>query len=81
MSGIPEENQEQSSLGNMTRRGFIAKAGAVAAGGVLAGGALAATAGAKEAVSAEAPLPWPWVRLDPQEAGERAFQTYHEKGG
>ncbi len=81
MSEIPEEKQEQGCSRNMTRRGFIATAGAVAAGGVLAGGALAATAGAREAVSAEAPLPWPWVKLDPQEAGERAFQTYHEKGG
>jgi hypothetical protein len=26
-------------------------------------------------------LPWPWKKLDPMEAGRRAFNYYHEKGG
>ena len=26
-------------------------------------------------------LPWPWKKLDPMEAGRRAFLSYHENGG
>jgi hypothetical protein len=63
----------------LSRRNFIATAGAVAAGGVLATGAMPNFAAAKPVDPG--PLPWPWVKLDPQEAGERAFLTYHEKGG
>ncbi len=82
MKRHPEENQECLSRSGLTRRSFIAAAGMVAASGALAGGALADLGGAKSKASAEAPpLPWPWVKLDPQEAGERAFKTYHEKGG
>ena len=27
------------------------------------------------------PLPWPWVKLDPREAGRRAYRAYFEKKG
>jgi hypothetical protein len=27
------------------------------------------------------PLPWPWVKLDPMEAGTRAYRSYLEKKG
>ena len=27
------------------------------------------------------PLPWPWVKLDPMEAGRRAYRAYFEKKG
>jgi hypothetical protein len=27
------------------------------------------------------PLPWPWVKLDPMEAGRRAYRSYLEKKG
>ena len=64
---------------DLSRRNFIATAGTVAAGGVLATGAMPQLAAAKQADPGA--LPWPWVKLDPQEAGERAFLTYHEKGG
>ena len=63
----------------LSRRNFIATAGAVVAGSILATGAMPQFAAAKPAEPGL--LPWPWVKLDPQEAGERAFLTYHEKGG
>ena len=27
------------------------------------------------------PLPWPWVKLDPMEAGRRAYRSYLEQKG
>ncbi len=27
------------------------------------------------------PLPWPWPKLDPMEAGRRAYRSYLEKKG
>lgn len=77
-----EEQEEKRSVGTISRRSFIATAGLVAAGGALAGGAMANVTGTKEAApGTPPPLPWPWVKLDPIEAGKRAFRTYHEKGG
>lgn len=63
----------------MSRRKFIATAGVVTASGLLAENTLASVPGKQE--SAAPSLPWPWVKLDPQEAGERAFRAYHSKGG
>lgn len=81
MSRHLEEGEGKRSTGIMSRRNFIATAGLVAAGGALAGGAMANVTGTKEAPGTPPPLPWPWVKLDPLEAGKRAFRTYHEKGG
>jgi hypothetical protein len=45
-------------------------------------GAYAAGVPAKSDAAAEAPpLPWKWVKLDPLEAGRRAYRFYKEKGG
>ncbi|GAB4248030.1 twin-arginine translocation signal domain-containing protein [Deferrisoma sp.] len=63
----------------LSRRNFLARAGAMAAGGVVAAGSMATLAQAKP--TDPGPLPWPWPKLDPQEAGERAFRLYFEKGG
>jgi hypothetical protein len=52
---------------------------------VLAGGgigsSLTALAAPPEAPTDAPPLPWKWVRLDPLEAGRRAYRFYKEKGG
>jgi hypothetical protein len=71
-----------SSGNNMSRRKFIASTGLVAAGGILTSSAMAAVPMKTKGESKIAPpLPWPWVKLDPQVAGERSFKNYHEKGG
>ena len=36
---------------------------------------------AKPAVETAPPLPWKWVKLDPLEAGRRAYRAYLEHGG
>ena len=67
---------------HMTRRKFIASTGIVAAGGVRTSSALASVTAKNETPPTNAPpLPWAWAKLGPQEAGERAFRNYHEKGG
>jgi nitrous oxide reductase len=77
------EELQKVATGHVSRRSFIATAGlAAVAGGVLAGTAMATAS--KEAPSAPATPKagsWPWVKIDPQEAGERAFGNYHAKGG
>jgi hypothetical protein len=90
------EEKERGATGKVSRRSFIATAGLVAvAGGVLAGEAISASPReppakeppAKEPPAKEPPAKtpaageWPWVKLDPQEAAERAFRNYHAKGG
>jgi len=77
-----KDEDGQRLNGSMSRRSFITAAGIVTVGGVMAGGAIAAVTGTKEAaLGAPPPLPWTWAKLDPMEAGKRAFQTYHAKGG
>jgi hypothetical protein len=50
-----------------------------AAGGRISN-AHAASAAAPAAENAP-PLPWPWVKLDPMEAGRLAYRSYLEKKG
>jgi hypothetical protein len=68
------------------------KAGLVSRRAVLKGSALFLTGGAaghiSNAYSAPAPkaapappLPWKWVKLDPLEAGRRAYRGYLTGGG
>jgi hypothetical protein len=63
-----------------SRRGFLTKSTSLLVGGTV--GAYAASAPAKTAVPAPAtpPLPWKWVKLDPLEAGRRAYRYYAHGG-
>jgi len=36
---------------------------------------------AAPAAGSPPPLPWPWVKLDPMEAGRRAYQNYLKEPG
>jgi hypothetical protein len=68
-----EKEQERAS--SLSRRNFMTKAGIFVAGGIAGySSSLALTPTPKVT---EAPsLPWPWVKLDPLEAGRRAYRTY-----
>ena len=62
------------------RNVLMGSAALLGMGGLITGlpGSAAAAAGSP----AEAPpLPWKWARLDPLEAGRRAYRFYKEKGG
>ena len=68
----------------LSRRSFLNTAGAVTAGGLLvaAGGNLLSGQEAAAAAPPTAPpLPWKYIKLDPTEAGKRAYKNYHAKGG
>jgi hypothetical protein len=64
----------------VTRRNVLTASAALLAGGGI-GSALSSHAGPGETPAAPPPLPWPWVELDPLEAGRRAYRFYKEKGG
>jgi Putative redox-active protein (C_GCAxxG_C_C) len=68
---------------SVSRRTVLKESAALLVGG--AAGAVAASAlGAAPATGAAAevpPLPWKWVKLDPLEAGRRAYRFYKERGG
>ena len=63
-----------------SRRDFMTKAGIFLAGGIAGQGTVFASMPA-ETVKPPPPLPWKWVKLDPLEAGRRAYRSYLEKKG
>ena len=77
-----KRSDEDSSIGS--RRSMLAESAALLVGGGIGSVAtsLAGSASAQTTSPSEpAPLPWKWVRLDPLEAGRRAYRFYKEKGG
>lgn len=73
--------EEKHAVG-VNRRRFLVATGVAVATSALAGHAVMAEMGKTEQVVSAAPaLPWPWKKLDPMEAGRRAYSYYHEKGG
>jgi hypothetical protein len=64
-----------------SRRRFLKSGGALLAGGVIGGASANAFSKSKPSADAAPPLPWKWVKLDPMEAGSRAYHIYLEAGG
>jgi len=62
-----------------SRRDFMTAAGIIAAGGMAGctSQAVSQTAPAPQ----PPPLPWKWTKLDPLEAGRRAYRGYLSKPG
>jgi hypothetical protein len=66
--------------GTWSRRSLLKGSAALVAGGVL-GGAMTTYAGKRKRASTEPPpLPWKWAKLDPLEAGRRAYRNYFVGG-
>lgn len=76
--------EEQFEMQPCSRRSILTGSAALLVGGALGSvmTGLASTAAAKTATTPpEAPpLPWKWVRLDPLEAGQRAYRGYYDGG-
>jgi hypothetical protein len=72
-----DSTMEKSSL--FSRRNFITKLGIFLAGGIAGHGTSFASTQAPTVAEAP-PLPWKWVKLDPLEAGRRAYRAYQKKG-
>ena len=72
--------KEEESASSLSRRHFMTTAGAFLAGGIAGYGSSLALP-PTPTVSEPPPLPWKWVKLDPLEAGRRAYRSYLEKKG
>lgn len=62
-----------------SRRDFMAAAGIFAAGGIA--GCTSQAVSQAPPAPAPPPLPWKWTKLDPLEAGRRAYRGYLSKPG
>jgi hypothetical protein len=72
--------RERERTPSLSRRNFITKAGIFVAGGIAGYGTSLALPSTPK-VTEPPPLPWKWVKLDPMEAGRRAYRSYLEKKG
>jgi len=75
------ENEEQKKY---SRRNILTGSAALLIGGAVGGvlSACATTTTNKDCKTAQEPppLPWKWVKLDPLEAGQRAYRNYFDGG-
>lgn len=82
MGKAMKEKEEQDKL--VSRRGLLKGSAMFLAGGAagyLGSTALGAVPAPTPAVADAPALPWPWVTLDPLEAGRLAYRSYLEKKG
>ncbi|MEE4380129.1 MAG: hypothetical protein V2J55_21790 [Candidatus Competibacteraceae bacterium] len=66
---------------NPSRRRLLKSAGTLLAGGLIGCTSMNFSAPAKKTADAATALPWPWRKIDPMEAGSRAYRYYHDIGG
>jgi len=74
---MKERKDDEVSLSRRT----MLKGSAVIIAGGIGGGLATAYAAAAPKTQAAPPLPWKWVKLDPMEAGRRAFNYYLKEKG
>ena len=67
--------KDQKKASSLSRRNFMTKAGIFVAGGIAGYGTSLALPPTPKVTEAP-PLPWKWAKLDPLEAGQRAYRTY-----
>jgi len=67
--------EKREEAGVCSRRRILTGSAMLLAGGIV--GRISNAVGApKPAVDKAPPLPWKWVKLDPLEAGRRAYRFY-----
>jgi hypothetical protein len=71
---------KEEKTGLCTRRNLLAGSAALLTGGLVSGIQNIYAAPAPKTQSAP-PLPWKWVKLDPLEAGRRAYRHYLKNKG
>lgn len=64
-----------------SRRRFLSSGASALAGGLVGGAAYSSAAANPPKPGSSPALPWKWSRIDPMEAGSRAFRYYHDVGG
>ena len=73
-----KEKREEAGL--CSRRNILTGSAMLLAGGI-AGRISNAVGAPKPAADKAPPLPWKWTKLDPMEAGRRAYQNYLKNKG
>jgi len=73
-----EKQKEESGL--YTRRSIL-KGSALLLGAGIASRITNAYSAPTPVATTAPPLPWKWVKLDPLEAGRRAYHAYLKEGG
>lgn len=71
--------KENGKVSSQSRRNFITRASIFLAGGMVGSTGLALSSTRKG--NEPPPLPWKWAKLDPLEAGRRAYRGYLTKPG
>jgi hypothetical protein len=66
---------------NPSRRRLLKSAGTLLAGGLIGCTSMNFSAPSKKSADAPPALPWPWHKIDPMEAGSRAYRFYLDIGG
>ena len=66
---------------NPSRRRLLKSAGTLLAGGLIGCTSMNFSAPSKKTADAAPALPWPWHKIDPMEAGSRAYHIYLEAKG
>jgi hypothetical protein len=72
---------ENKSPRGCSRRGFLKSGSAVLAGGIMGCASFNVSSSKKKTADAAPALPWNWGKIDPMEAGSRAYRYYHDIGG
>ena len=71
---------QKEEAGSVSRRAILKGSALLVTGGIA--GRISNTYAATESTPAPAPpLPWKWTKLDPLEAGRRAYRGYLSGGG
>jgi hypothetical protein len=73
-------SEESRGAAVRSRRSILKGSVALLLGGV-AGRMSSAYAAPAPTFAPAPPLPWPWVKLDPMEAGRRAYRNYLKEPG
>ena len=72
--------KQREENGLYSRRSILTGSAMLLVGGIV--GRVSSAYGAPTtAATAAPPLPWKWVKLDPLEAGRRAYRAYLKEGG
>jgi hypothetical protein len=66
---------------NSSRRRLLKGVGTLLAGGLIGCASTNFSAPSKKSADPAPALPWPWKKIDPMEAGTRAYRYYHDIGG
>lgn len=75
------KEKKEEATGLCSRRSLLAGSAALLTGGLVSGIQNIYAGPAPKSTAPAPPLPWKWVKLDPLEAGRRAYRNYLKNKG